>query len=337
MNDTVTVDVDELRSLVERNLTVLGLDQHERDIIGDVLMYAELRGKSQGCVKILEKTVLPASDRSAMEEHNCGVAMHRILGNGNPGMVVLHRAAELTISTCRSTGLALTGTTGTASSTGSIGFYARLMADAGFIGVVMAGSPKVMALEGGQQPVLGTNPLAIAIPTGTGVGNEPVVLDMATSSTTWFDVIHASRDGATLPEGVALDDKGVPTTDPNAALAGALKTFAGSKGSGLALMIEILTGPLMQAATVDDAVDCRGNFLLAINPLSLAPDFFERVGEMLNRMRASAQRNSQGFETVRGGFRFPGEGGDSLAAQQLEKGKIAIRKSVLDELRANVG
>lgn len=334
MNEAVTVSIEELRELVDKNLLALGLDKEEREVISDVLMYAELRGKAQGFIKILEKTVQPAPDRSPMQVENCGAAIHRIAGNGNPGMVVFHRAAELTISTCTKTGLALTGTTGTSSSTGSIGYYARQIANAGYIGVVMAGSPKVMALHGGRDRVLGTNPLAIAIPTQSGNSNNPLVLDMATSATTWFDIIHASRDGLSLADGVALDSHGGPTTDPDAALAGVLKTFAGSKGSGLALMIEVLTGPLMQSAIVGDEHDNRGNFLLAIDPLTLAPDFFSRVSDMLNRMRSAAEEGAPA--DVDDPFRFPGEGGDNLAAKQLSAGALSIRRSVLEELRSNV-
>jgi len=120
------------------------------------------------------------------------------------------------------TGIALVTTHNTRSSTGAIGYYAGQIARDGHIGLVLAGSPKVMAVEGGIDPVLGTNPVAIAVPTG----GQPLVLDMATAAIAWFSVIDARNREQPLPPDVALDATGQPTTDPIAALSGALKTEA---------------------------------------------------------------------------------------------------------------
>ena len=323
---TIEVDINELTTLVDKNLALLELDTQERSIICDVLMYAELRGKSQGLIKILEKTVTPAPDRVAVEITEKTPSIHQLRGHGNPGMVVLNAATTVTIDACKRTGLALTGTEGTASSTGSIGFYATKMATAGYIGIVMAGSPKVMAVSGSLTRALGTNPLAIAIPTS----QNPLVLDMATSATTWFDMIRCRREGVALSEGVACDTAGQPTTDPVKALDGVMQTFAGSKGSGLALMIEMLTGPLMGASIVNEDADNRGNFLLAINPAALNENFVARVDAVLDAIRTGPLL--PGVEAIR----LPGEQSLQRALAQQQRGRMTISRDVFEELSANV-
>ena len=95
-------------------------------------------------------------------------------------------------------------------------------------------------MHGSYEPFLGTNPLAIGIPTA----GSPIVFDMATAAIAWYGIILAQAEGETIPEGVAYDSEGRLTTDPTAALAGAIKAFGGYKGAALALIVEVLTRPL---------------------------------------------------------------------------------------------
>ncbi len=318
----IEITVDDLRRLIIRCLRRLGLTEDESAIVCRVLLYAELRGKSQGILKILEKTVLPASDRTPLEIVALSDAMHRLEGNGNPGMVVMTAAADVTRSAALKSGLALTVTRGTSSSTGSIGFYASRIAEAGLIAMVLAGSPKVMAVNGAVEPSLGTNPIALAVPTSHG----PVLLDMATSMTTWFALIDNARTGAPLPTGVAIDRFGTVTTDAHEAMQGALLPFAGAKGSGLAFMFELLTGPLAGAGIVGDQGDNRGNCLLAINPTVLAPDFVPRCDELLKRIRQ--QKRVDESQPIR----LPGDASSSRVAQAEKRGTVRIRKDWHGEL-----
>ena len=93
----------------------------------------------------------------------------------------------------------------------------------------------------GIDPILGTNPLAIGIPTAT---DRPLVVDLATSSLAFGAVWQARRRGGSLPEGAAVDSEGRPTCDPAAAVTGALTAFGGHKGFGLSLCVGLLAGPL---------------------------------------------------------------------------------------------
>ena len=317
-HDRVRVALPELDALVKKALLALGLTTAESHIIAEVLSYAELRGKQQGYIKILEKTVVPDSNRTAIGIEQRAASVHHLEANGNPGMVVLREAADIAINACERHGVAISATSGTATSTGSIGYYAERIAQHGFIGIIMAGSPKVVALHGGTSRAVGTNPLAVAIPSN----DQPLVIDLATSAITWFEVIHAERERAELPREVALDSEGNPTVDPAAALQGLLKTFGGVKGSALALVIEMLTGPITGASILGDQVDRRGNLVLAFNPALLNPDHRNQVSELLERIRRESP-----------GIKLPGDTSRALAEEQLSSGFVSVSRRVHNGLQ----
>lgn len=323
--EQVEIELSELRDLVLANLNALGLDAHEAGVVASVLLYAELRDKSQGLIKIIEKTVVPSPDRDAIDVEKKTPVVYSLQANGNAGMVVLNKATSLSIDVCREQGIAVIGTVGTASSSGSIGYYVERIAHAGFIGVLMAGSPKVMTVRGSLCRSMGTNPLAIAVPTG----ESPLVLDMATAATSWFEIVEHAKLGASLKTDVALDKSGRPTRDAAEALQGFLLTFGGHKGSGLALMIELLTGPLLGASIVGDTLDCRGNLLIAINPGVFVTDFTARVDQLLTTIKNAPTQPS--FDAVR----LPGEYGRELALERERLGYIKLDYSTLSFLRNN--
>src|SRR5262245_10451351 len=107
------------------------------------------------------------------------------------------------------------------------------MANAGLVTILSTVSLQLVAPPGGIRPVLGTNPIAIAVPASRG----PLVLDMGTSAYMMTELMLRERLGQLLPEGVALGPGGEPTRDATLARQGALLPFGGYKGFGLALMI----------------------------------------------------------------------------------------------------
>lgn len=131
------------------------------------------------------------------------------------------------------------------------------------------------ACAGSKQAIFGTNPICISVPSKRG----PVTMDLATAAYAWFGVLEAKTAGKPIPAGVAMDASGADTTDPAAVLAGgALKVFDGShKGSALALMVELLAGPLVGAAVADKLEERNwGNLVVAISPTLLQePHVFE--------------------------------------------------------------
>jgi len=121
--------------------------------------------------------------------------------------------------------------------------YSRAAARQGLIGIAFTHSDSIAAPHGGHQPFFGTNPISLAFPRA---GAQPLCLDMATTAIPWNRVMNARRDGVALPPGVALDAAGRDCTDADAVRA--LRPLGGEeygyKGYGLAMMIELLCGPL---------------------------------------------------------------------------------------------
>jgi LDH2 family malate/lactate/ureidoglycolate dehydrogenase len=321
----IQLPLDELEDLVHRALLNLGLEKSEATIVTDVLMYAEKRGSSQGLIKLRERTVIPDTDCKPVRTTNKTRAVVSLDGGGHTGMFVLQQATDTARVAVADFGITLVTTSNTRSSTGALAYYARQLADNGFIAMVLAGSPKVMAVEGGIDPVLGTNPIAIGIPA---TGNS-IVFDGATAAVTWFSVLAARDNHEPLPPGAAIDAQGLPTQDPTAAMGGALRTIAGAKGSGLALMFEFLTASLADTSIVGDSRDNRANTIICIDPAQVLDGdrFYLNADRLAHRIKMG--RAAAGSESVR----LPGESSEARAAQCEAHNSIVVEAGLLDEVK----
>lgn len=151
------------------------------------------------------------------------------------------------------------------------------LASAGIVAMAMTTSRAVVAPAGGTQPVYGTNPFAFAWPRR---GQPPVVFDQASSASARGEIMLRERDGTELPDGWAIDRHGRPTTNPTAALDGAQLAFGGHKGASIAMMVELLAGPLIgQAMSFESSeenpdggpLSLRGELIVAFDPAALSP------------------------------------------------------------------
>ncbi|WP_269931959.1 Ldh family oxidoreductase [Aminobacter sp. HY435] len=140
---------------------------------------------------------------------------------------------------------------------GRLAPFVRHLADAGLLAIAGAEGPPFVAPHGGSRPVIGTNPLALAI----GQGANRIVIDVATSTTTMADIRNARASGAPLPEGIALDGEGRPTSI--ASEVAALLPRGGQIGSLLGLVVELMAGV---AGGGRDDPKGRGVFILAFDP-----------------------------------------------------------------------
>lgn len=210
----------------------------------------------------------------------------------------------------------------TATHFGMAGRYARKAAEAGQVGIVMCNTRPMLPAPSGSAAVVGNNPLAIAVPCA---GRDPIVLDMAMSATSMGSVRLAAATGRTLPEGLALDAQGHPTTDPAAAIRGLLLPAAGAKGFGLALMVDFLcalsrgkSGQEVRSAYVDVdwPADCSWLFL-AIDPghFGLSSDYPERVAQIARGL---------------GGAALPGD--RKIAAMARADGRVRLPTKLISEL-----
>lgn len=134
------------------------------------------------------------------------------------------------------------------------------LTEQGLAAMVMCPSYATVAPSGGDKPVLGTNPFAFGWPRRQ---SDPYVFDFATSVAARGEIELLRRAGKPLPEGWAIDVDGQPTTDPEAALAGAMLTFGGHKGSAISTMIELLAAIMIGDMTSPEALDFMGTTNLA--------------------------------------------------------------------------
>jgi L-2-hydroxycarboxylate dehydrogenase (NAD+) len=189
---------------------------------------------------------------------------------------------------------------------------------------VIANTEPAMAPIGGKEAIIGTNPIAIGIPSN----KNYVSVDMATSTSARGKLLEALRKGEMIPENVALDAEGNPTIDPEAALKGSILPFGAHKGYALAFMIEILAGPLVKAAfgkqvtgTANPKEMCtKGDLLIAINPSMFGDleDFKEEVDLFVDEVKSSENVFIPGDMEVRNFKKYIAEGinvDDKLSAQ----------------------
>ncbi|MHA1189791.1 MAG: Ldh family oxidoreductase, partial [Alphaproteobacteria bacterium] len=161
---------------------------------------------------------------------------------------------------------------------GALGCSVERLADAGFIAMMMANSPAAMASWGGSKRLLGTNPMAFAVPLADG---PPVVVDLSLSAVSRGRVLAAKQQGEAIPEGWALDNAGNPTTDAGEALEGTMLPFGGPKSTALALIVEFLAAGLTGANFASEAssfIDSGGHppgvgqLMIAISPSAFGGD-----------------------------------------------------------------
>ena len=170
----LSVPIDELVETTRRGIKSYGYDDNETKILLDVMMYAQLRGNNQGIIKVTTKGIArdPAAGPITAEHETMLSACFN--GNKNAGMVVLHKAMETAVEKAKVHGFGVCGTNNTSTSTGALGYYAETVAKQGMIALVLAVSPEFVAPNGAIEPIFGTNPIGVGIPTKNG----PVVLDM---------------------------------------------------------------------------------------------------------------------------------------------------------------
>ncbi len=141
---------------------------------------------------------------------------------------------------------------------------------------------------------------------------------MTTAAMAFFGLIQARDRGEKIPEGIAFDEDGGHTTDPAVALRGAVRSFGGAKGSGLALMVEILTGPLTGSDILDEDTKSRGNLIFAIDPAAFGDvkSFETRTAMLLEGIKASRPLHDDMD------IRLPGESSRRAMDEALASGEL---------------
>ena len=170
----------------------------------------------------------------------------------------------------------------------SLGFFTEQFAKAGMVAVGFTNASPRVSPPGGSVPVLGTNPIAMAVPDGK--GGVAFQFDFSTSAVALGKITMAAAAGEDIPLGWAVDVDGNPTTDPTAALAGSLVSAGGYKGYGIGLMVEVLAAAMTGSRrsvdvpplkTPEGPVHDLGQFYLVIDPGVYSGDgFYESLAAL---------------------------------------------------------
>ena len=196
----------------------------------------------------------------------------------------------------------------------------QALAEAGLVAMAFVSSPPYMAPAGGKRPFFGTNPMSFAWPRpgGDGRNGGAMVWDQASSAMARGEIQIAKRDGHALPPGAGIDAEGNPTTDPAAVLEGAQLPFGGYKGSGIALMVDLLAGPLIgevasweagEEDNRDGGPATGGELILAFDPARFgAGDSQDRAERLFARMLEMEGVRLPGDRRIAARKRTPSEG-----------------------------
>jgi LDH2 family malate/lactate/ureidoglycolate dehydrogenase len=278
----------------------IGVSEDDAQILSDTLVQANLRGvDSHGIARLpryierAQRGLINYQKEIKIESKKLCISM--INAKNNFGQIVAYHGMKEAIRKAnqKETGVGLVGISHT-NHIGMAAYYAMMAMKEGMIGIVMSNSPSAVAPWGGAQPILGTNPMAIAIPAGK---EYPIVLDMATSLVARGKIRLALDNKQEIPLGWALDEEGNPTTDPQKAIKGALLPFGGPKGYALSLIIHIFSTLLTNSAremdikSLDDFSGKSeiGNFLVAIKvDCFISQDIFKHeMDELIKRIKTS--------------------------------------------------
>ena len=319
------VSIKNLQNLCISILKQKGLSNKDAFIVFNEYLEQELQGKPdhgfQSFVDFGAKLVEPNGLPKVIKQND---VLLFIDGNKNLGQIVCNKFLPILLKKAKNSGVAMMGITNMHSYL-SPGSYARLVAENDLVGIVMnyGGWPRVPPF-GSIDPIFGNNPIAIGIPSK----KFPIVLDMAASKIALMKIRLAKKLSQTIPLGWAIDKKGNSTTDPTEALAGAVLPFGEYKGSGLALMIELLTKTLFNVDINNKKKVNRGFLFICINPAVFQNinKYKTKVNVVIEKIKKS--RKAKGIKEI---F-VPGEQAYKNRIKNLEKKYIEIDKKIFNEI-----
>jgi L-2-hydroxycarboxylate dehydrogenase (NAD+) len=312
-NETINVPVPALTAFMVDCSKAMGLPAEDAAITAEVLITADLWGvKSHGIAhlkmyydRIQQGLQLPASCPEVVTETETTAVVD---GNNGMGMVIGHHAMQMAIEKARQYGLGAVAVRNS-SHYGVAGYYALMAVEAGMVGISFTNAHPSIAPTFGVQPMLGTNPIAVAAPTDEAF---PFMFDAATSITPRGRVEVLARVGKPIPEGWVIRQDGTPATNSETLIAdlaeetaallplgGMGELMGGYKGYSLATIVEIFSAAFQDGTYLSGLVDFDaegkpqflriGHFFMAIDVAHFVPlPVFKKVaGGITRELRAS--------------------------------------------------
>jgi L-2-hydroxycarboxylate dehydrogenase (NAD+) len=328
-----------IRAFIRDALAAVQIPANDAARIAELMTEADLTGADAHGVFRLPQYVKRVeagglNRRPNITANRTAAATALVDGDNGFGHLVMSRAADTAIEMAREAGIGWAGVR-RSNHAGPAGLYAEMPVRHGMIGNYSAvASANHMAVWGGAETLLGTNPLAVGLPAGEG---PPVVFDMATTVVSYGTVKNYALQGRTMPEGWFVNrHDGTPLTDPRRSADGVLLPIGGYKGSGLALILGLLAGPLNGAAFGRDVVDFNadaasetntGHFIAAIDIARFVPlaAFTAEVDRHLADLRASPRL--PGVDAIR----LPGDRRVQCRADRTREG-VPLAQPLVEQL-----
>jgi LDH2 family malate/lactate/ureidoglycolate dehydrogenase len=298
------IPAETLRRLAEEILLAVHVPPHKAALVAETLVATNLRGVDSHGIQLLSYYVeqllagemdATADGRVVSESGSC----LQFDGQNAIGQWVAETCCGHAVRIAREQGMAMV-VARESNHFGACNWWAQKMRDAGQIGIVMCNASPIVPPWQGRAGRMGTNPICVALP-------GPWLLDMATTTVAAGKIFKAKINGQPqIPYGWAFDSQGVPTTDTEAAYKGMLMPLGGYKGSGLAMMVEILCGVLGGGAMANQlgGIRIRGKTVrvsqtfIAIDIARFMPveEFQSRVEWLVNLMKSTP--TAPGYEEV---------------------------------------
>lgn len=315
-----------------------GLREADAQVIAQDLVAANLRGlDSHGISRIpmylerIRKGVVNPQPEIKIE--NITAAVSKVDGDDGMGFLAGHKAMEEAVRLAEQSGIGLVGVHNS-THYGMAAIYVMEAMKKGFISMAYTNSSPAIPAWGGRTAYLGASPFAVAVPSGE---ESPYVLDMAMTVIARGKIRLAATNGESIPEGLALDNEGAPTTNASEAFKGVCLPFGGAKGSALAMLMDLLAGVLTGANYGGDVKSLYfdhsgpqnvGHLFIAIKPDLFVPksEFDSRMDEFVKRTKQLPK--AKGFDEIL----IPGEPEEKKAKERLKNG-IPISEQVIEELQ----
>ena len=324
-----------LRSKIEKIFIKHYLSKKHSKICAEYLVKAELvDAPSHGlarlkmyCDRIKKKLINP---KPKIKIKKISSSVSYVNADDSIGFVAADIGINQAIKNAKKTGIGLVAVK-KSGHYGLSSFYAEQAVKKNLMVFCFTNAPPALAPHGAKKSLFGTNPICFGVPTG----KAPFILDASTSMINRGKIRRASKLGQKIPLGVALDKNGNITTDANKALKGTQLPIAGYKGSGLAWMVDILSGVLTGSShggkTKDPFDDFSGpqnigHLFLTINPkLFIGKNFLKEMKKNIALVKKLPK--AKGFSSIL----YPGERKNKTYKKNLNK-DISIPSKILKEI-----
>ena len=325
-----------LRLKLKQIFTKHKLSKKHSEICADYLIKAELVGaKSHGLARLkmycdrIRKGLINPNPKIKIKKISSSVSY--VNADNSIGFVSADMGINQAIKNAKKTGIGLVAVK-KSGHYGLSSFYAEQAVKKNLMVFCFTNAPPALAPHGAKKSLFGTNPICFGVPTG----NVPFILDASTSMINRGKIRRADKLGEKIPFGVALDKKGRITTNAKEALLGTQLPIAGFKGSGLAWMVDILSGVLTGSShggkTRDPFEDFTGpqnmgHLFITINPKIFSGNNF--IKEMKKNIKLVKRLpKAKGFKSIL----YPGERKNMTYKNNLNK-DISIPSKILNELK----